>query len=110
MVYAVQAMVGFRNTARRDAVMGNVQTRLAQDVPWGEVTLAPGPLPTGDPAFYAEVRFNTKAEQQAFWTDLQAAFGSGVNGPVVGSSAWTHDCEHDQVGPGPCITAERVDF
>lgn len=107
MVYAVQAIVGFRNSARRDTVMGNVQTRLQQNVPWGVTTVRTTQLrPSGDPAFYAEVRFNTKAEQDAFWADLIAAFGSGVNGPTTGSEWWRHDCGHD--GASGCGNIERV--
>ena len=102
MVYAVQALVGFRNTARRDAVKANVQTRLAQNVPWGEVTITNTIVrPSRNPAFYAEVRFNTKAEQQAFWSDLNSFLGSGVNGPTTGSEWWGHDCRDDGTG-GAC--------
>ena len=111
MVYAVQATVGFRNTARRNAVMNNVQTRLQQNVPFGTVVLFPRTrLGTGDPGFELTVRFQTKAEQQAFWSVLQAAFGQGVNGPVTGSSAWTHDCPHDQPNPPACAFDEQLAF
>ncbi len=105
----MQAAVGFRNAARRDTVMGNVQTRLAQNVPWGETTLRAYTTQAGDPAFVCTVRFFTKAEQDSFWTDIQAAFGTGLNGPVAGSRIWRHDCPHDQ-GQGNCTIGEQVLF
>lgn len=109
MVFAVQASVGFRNVARRDTVMGNVQTRLAQNVPWGETVLKPYTSMTGDASLSITVRFFTKAEQDSFWADVQAAFGSGLNGPVSGSRMWRHDCPHDE-GGGSCEVGEEVLF
>lgn len=110
MVHAVQFFGAFRNTARRDAVSQNIQTRLAQNVPAGEVTRIDSVSVTGDPCVSLTVRFNTLAEADSFWTDLQAALGTGVNGPVVGSHATRHDCGHDQLNPAPCVIATRVDW
>lgn len=109
MVFAVQAAVAFRNTARRDSVLTNVQTRLAQMVPWGETTARTYTTQEGDPAFTVTVRFFTRAEQDSFWADIQAQLGTGVNGPVTGSKIWRHDCPHDQ-GQGSCAIGEQVLF
>ena len=100
MVYAVQGFFGFRNTARRDAVMGNVQTRLAQEVTWGEVSTQaidaePGMRIT-NPSMMVEVRFSTDAARDSFWNDVVAFMGTGINGPVVGSYIQQHDCSHDE--------------
>lgn len=111
MVFAVQAVMAFRNAARRNAVSSNIQTRLAQDVPFGQVVRTDFTNEAGDASVVLEVRFSTRAEQESFWADLQAAVGTGVNGPVVGFGfRQIHDCPHDQPSPAPCVVATRVDF
>jgi hypothetical protein len=113
MVYAVQGWFGFQNEARRDAVMQNVQTRLEQEITWGEtVTRAIPPMPprSPDPAMAVEVRFTTDAARDAFWTDVIAFMGTGVNGPVTGSYIQQHDCPHDEGNPAPCVISERIDY
>ena len=116
MVYAVQGQFGFRNTARRDAVMNNVQTRLSAEVTWGiTTTQAINPSGTGpgtvtDPSMRVEVRFTTDAARDSFWNDVIAFMGGGVNGPVTGSFIQQHDCPHDGVNPAPCVISERRDY
>jgi hypothetical protein len=112
MVYAVQGWFGFQNAARRDAVMQNVQTRLSTEVTWGEtVTQALAPTPRQpDPSMLVEVRFATDAARDAFWTDVIAFMGTGVNGPVTGSYIQQHDCPHDEPDAPPCVVSERIDY
>lgn len=110
MVFAVQAFLAFRNTARRDLISSNIQTRLAQNVPWGTTERTDSVSAAGDPAVTLTVRFQTQAEADSFWADVQAAVGTGLNGPVAGSSIWRHDCPHDQQQPGPCVVSDRVDW
>jgi hypothetical protein len=117
MVYAVQGVFGFRNTARRDAVMQNVQNRLSAEITWGEVITTPfdSGAKITDPSMYVEVRFSTDAARDAFWTDVIAFLGTGVNGPVVGSFIEQHDCPHDENSADsamslPCIAGERVNY
>ena len=110
MVYCVQADLAFQNASRRNQISSTIQTRLAQTTPWGEVIRQDYTNLSGSPAVLLEVRFTTQAQQQAFWTDAIAAVGTGVNGPVVGSAIWRHDCPHDEADPTPCVVSERVDF
>jgi hypothetical protein len=111
VVYAVQASFEFRNTARRDGVAGNVQTRLAQTVRWGETVVSKGTSDAGaDVMLFVTVRFTTRAEQEAFWNDALAFIGTGINGPVVGSAMWRHDCPHDQAMPAACVEALRQEW
>jgi hypothetical protein len=113
MVYAVQGWFGFRNEARRDAVMQNVQTRLSTEITWGEtITVAVEPMPpkAPDPSMAVEVRFTTDAARDAFWTDVIAFMGTGINGPVVGSYIQQHDCQHDESEPPECVVSERIDY
>jgi hypothetical protein len=110
VVYCVQAFLAFRNASRRDQVSDNIQTRLAQTTPWGEVTQQNETSDAGDPAVLLTVRFSAQADQESFWTDAIAAVGTGINGPVSGSAIWRHDCPHDQAQPTPCVVGERVDF
>jgi hypothetical protein len=116
VVYAVQGQFAFRNAARRDAVMQNVQTRLAAEAKWGETTTQAvnpsgqgGAVEITDPTLIVEVRFTTDAARDSFWNDVIAFMGGGVNGPVAGSSIWQHDCPHDGAG-GPCVVSQRRDY
>lgn len=111
MVFAVQAVLAFRNAARRNTVSSNIQTRLAQNVPWGEVERVDGVNATGDPCVSFTVRFQTKAEQDAFIADLEAFVGTGINGPITGVSWYVpHDCPHDESNHGPCVLGTRRDW
>lgn len=112
MVYAVQGVFGFRNAARRDGVMQNVQTRLSTEVTWGETTtqaLEPDGLRIFDPSMIVVVRFETDAARDSFWTDVIAFMGTGTNGPTTGSYIQQHDCSHDGVAE-PCVISERIDY
>jgi hypothetical protein len=93
MVFAIQADLAFRNASRRDNISDNIQTYIA-----------------GEPAVSLEVRFTTRAEQDAAWADIQAFIGTGINGPVTGSTIYRHDCLHDQPRPPLCVVAERRDY
>lgn len=110
MVYCVQSQMGFRNAARRDTISQNIQTRLAQTTPWGEVVRQDITTESGDPGVILEVRFNTRAEQEAFWNDAITFVGTGINGPVSGSFMQRHDCPHDEQNPAPCVVALKHDF
>lgn len=111
MVYAVQATLGFRNAARRDAVMQNVQTRLASEITWGVTTTRPIDVWPGhpDPSLIVEVRFTTGAARDSFWADVIAFMGTGLNGPVVGSWISQHDCPHDGELQS-CVESQRVNY
>lgn len=111
MVFAVQAFLAFRNTARRNAVSSNIQTRLAQNVPFGQVERIDTVSTTGDPAVSLTVRFQTQAERDAFLTDVEAFVGTGVNGPATGLSFYVpHDCPHDEPHPSQCVLGARRDW
>jgi hypothetical protein len=110
VVYCVQANLAFRNASRRNQVSSNIQTRLAQNVPWGEVVRQDYTDEAGNPAVSREVRFMTRAEQESFWNDAIAAVGTGVNGPVTGSRIYRHDCPHDEARPVPCTVTEQVNW
>jgi hypothetical protein len=110
VVYAVQADLAFQNAARRNQISSTIQTRLAQTTPWGEVVRQDYTNGEGSPAVVLEVRFTTQGEQESFWNDALAFVGTGVNGPVAGSTIYRHDCPHDEADPTPCVVSERVDF
>lgn len=112
MVYAVQGVFGFTNEARRDGVMQNVQTRLSQEITWGEtITRALDPMGRmTDPSMVVEVRFTTDAARDSFWNDVIAFMGTGLNGPVSGSYIQQHDCPHDELDASPCVISERRDY
>ncbi len=106
MVYAIQAQLAFQNTARRNTVSGNIQTYVASKTTWGPVYRTDSTTMAGDPSVNLEVRFTTQAEQNAAWTDIQAFVGTGINGPVTGSSITRHNCQHDEARPPLCVVAE----
>jgi hypothetical protein len=107
-VYAVQAELYFRNTARRNTIASNIQTRLAQNVPWGQTNIINTTDELGaDVGVYVEVRFNTLAEADSFWTDAIAEVGTGINGPVTGSKIYRHNCTHDSSSPSQCVVGQQ---
>lgn len=109
MVFAVQGVVGFRNAARRDTVQAAIVTRLGGISTWGVTEInATNIRPGNDPAVNVMVRFLTLAEADAFWTDLIATFGSGVNGPVANSLYQQHNCTEDNPAQGPCVVTKEV--
>ena len=94
MVYAIQLTLGFRNIARRDGVASNIQAKLSLPQ-YGDPEVVPQVI-RGDPGLLVTMRFINEADRDAMWTELDAALGTGVNGPVTGSRAWIHDCTHDE--------------
>lgn len=102
-------MLGFRNTARRNGVAANIQTKFSTSPQFGQPEVSNITMrQTGDPGLSVVARFSVKADRDAMWADLDAQLGSGVNGPVSGSRAWIHDCPHDE-GRGDCVLgSERV--
>lgn len=106
MVYCIQAQLAFQNAARRNAVSSNIQTYIASKTTWGPVGRTDYTNMAGQPAVGLEVRFTTRAEQDQAWTDIQNFVGTGVNGPVTGSTIYRHDCTHDQAKPVGCVVAE----
>jgi hypothetical protein len=110
VVYCIQAQLAFRNASRRDQISGNIQTYIASKTTWGEVGRSDFTTEAGDPAVNLEVRFTTQAEQDAAWVDIQGFVGTGINGPVTGSTIYRHDCPHDEAQPAPCVVAERRDY
>src|SRR5512143_2254620 len=110
MVYCIQAQLAFRNAARRNAVSTNIQNYIATRTTWGPVYRSDYTNEAGQPSVSLEVRFTTAAEQQQAWTDIQNQVGTGVNGPVTGSTIYRHDCPHDEAHPYPCVVAEQRDW
>ena len=106
MVYAIQLTLGFRNAARRDGVAANIQAKLSLPQ-YGDPEIVPQVI-HGDPGLLVTMRFLDQVDRDTMWADLDAALGSGVNGPVTGSRAWIHDCTHDET-VGECSPGfERV--
>lgn len=103
MVYAVQLYLGFRNTARRDGSQTNIINQTAGKPMFGELVCVPGTSKAGDPSLAVIARFMNQADRDALWASLDAQLGTGINGPVTGSHAFTHDCSHD--GTGECLVA-----
>jgi hypothetical protein len=110
MVFAIQADLAFRNASRRDNISDNIQTYIASKTTFGPVGRTNYTNLAGEPAVSLEVRFTTRAEQDAAWADIQAFIGTGINGPVTGSTIYRHDCLHDQPRPPLCVVAERRDY
>jgi len=110
MVYAAQLYVGFRNTARRDGVLGNLTTKFASVATWGETVIEPVVFrATGDPGLMVSVRCTSKADRDQFIAEADSLLGTGTNGPVAGSRLVWHDCDHDIPNPLPCVVdGERL--
>jgi len=108
MVYAAQAFLIFRNTARRDGVQGNIQTKFSQSAMYGTPEAIAITTRAGEPALSVTSRFINQADRDQFWADLDTFLGTGVNGPIAGSRAWTHDCPHDEAVGACVLSTERT--
>jgi hypothetical protein len=109
MVYAIQLMLGFRNAARRDATATNITNKFGTSSLYGTPAVRSTTMRgTNDPALYVESRFTAAADRDAMWTQLDTFLGTGVNGPVVGSAGWMHDCNVDESGNTCLVSATRT--
>jgi hypothetical protein len=110
VVYAIQMVLAFRNTARRDATATNITNKLGTSTLYGtpQVDSLPNLRNGTNPALIVTARFTTVAERDSVWTQLDTFLGTGINGPTAGSRAWIHDCPHDEDTGGCVLDAERV--
>lgn len=114
MVYAVQMWLGFRNTARRDGTQTNIINKCVGLPQFGALVCVPFAAPArlgldaGAPVLNVEARFTNQADRDDLWLNLDTYLGTGINGPVVGSRAWIHDCTHDEGAGGCVIGPERT--
>lgn len=97
MVYCVQAQLLFSSAARRDAVLSDMQSRIATKQRWGVETLEAFNFIRSTPVngISARLRFVTKADAD----DLKARvenFATGPRAPLAGSWIRVHDCSHDE--------------
>lgn len=108
MVYCLQALLKFAVAARRDAVIADIQSRIAGRARWSLDVLEAVDSKEGLPSIAVELRFISRADQE----DLQArveTFASGSRAPESGSWLSLHDCNHDEIEVVPCtLIAERV--
>jgi len=91
-------------------VQANVTTRIHAVATQAEVDATPITSDTGDPGTHIGVRFQARAEADSFWSDVQAAFGTGINGPVTGSYIWRYYRDTQMGTPDPNVITERVAF
>ena len=108
MVYGVKLAAAFSTAARRDAVLADIQTRIASRPRWDVTTVEPRAFRFGAFGLYADMRFVTRADAD----DLKArveSFASGARAPLAGSSLVVHDCTHDE-GTNSCAVVARRDW
>ena len=108
MVYAIQGDVFFRNAARRTNALNQLNTRFSASAQYGNPVAEPVTNRAGELGVHFIARFATKADRDTLWAQLDAAFGTGTNGPVVGSRAWIHDCPHDEDVGACTVGTERA--
>ena len=102
MVYAIQGDVFFRNASRRNNALNQINTRFSASAQYGNPVARPITNRAGQLGVYFIARFLSKADRDAMFAQLDAAFGTGTNGPVTGSKVEWHDCTHADNG-GPCV-------
>jgi hypothetical protein len=96
VIYGLHMEMAFRNTARRDAVVSNVQNEVSGFNLYEPAQVGPTSLRgTTDPAMVANVMFVQKADRDQTWSDVLAFMGSGTNGPAVRSLAYIYDSDQD---------------
>ncbi len=107
MVYHACAVLAFSTAARRDAVLADVQSRIANRPRWGTTTVVAMALEIGEHGLVIDTRFTSKADQSDLMSRVEA-FATGARLPLAGSEVRLHDCTHDE-SPQPCVSgAVRV--
>lgn len=107
MVYAVNALIAFSTTARRDAVLADMQSRIAGKPRWGVEIIEAAASHYGADGIRLELRFTSQADAD----DLKArieAFATGARLPQPGSWLRVHSCTHDEATNNCALIAERV--
>lgn len=107
MVYCVNATIAFTTTARRDAVLADMQTRIAGKQRWGADVLSASGSRVGPTGITVELRFTAQADADDLTTRLES-FATGVRTPVAGSWIRVSSCTHDESGDACVLLTERV--
>lgn len=116
MVYCVQGALAFTSSARRNAVVTDIQTRISARPRFGtdvlksaNVRLRTATLqtePRGVNGIRFEMRFTNRSDADDLIARIQA-FATGLRLPVAGSFVAVHNCTHDGT-PDPCVTDLEV--
>lgn len=111
MVYCVTLNAAFSSTSRRDAVLGDIQTRIANRARWSVDILRAQSVRLGGVVqangIYVELRFVSQADAD----DLKArveTFATGQRAPLAGSTLTVHDCTHDDGTDACAVVASRT--
>jgi|SRR6185436_8039127 len=97
MVYCAQALLMYNTVNRRDTIMGNIQTQVANKPRYHGLAADINGITSksGSPAILIEIRFLNAQDM----LDLQAFIETGAvgaNQPLPGSFAKIHNCNHDE--------------
>ena len=101
MVYAMLGELAFSTAARRDAVLADINSQIANRPRWGTSTATAAAVTAGANGILLELRFTSQADLAAVKARIES-FATGVRLPLAGSFMRTHDCTHDAKNPGPC--------
>lgn len=107
MVYCVQAQLAFSSATRRNNILSDMQTRIANKQRWSVDELYATSFRFGANGIHTVLRFTTPADAD----DLKArveSIGTGQNAPVAGSWISVHTCSHDEGSNSCSETARRV--
>ena len=109
MVYCIQIYAAFSTAARRDAVLGDIQTRIASKPRWSVDMIEAQVLrpKLGEFGLIAELRFVSRADMDDLQSRIES-FASGQRAPQAGSLLRVHSCTHDESRNECVIIAERL--
>lgn len=110
MVYCVEARLAFSTSARRDAVLSDIQTRIGTKQRWSVDTLLAADLRPrqGQFGIIAELRFVSRLDADDLRSRVEA-FATGPRSPLAGSWLTVHDCSHDE-STNSCTAVVRRDW
>ena len=97
----------FSSAARRNAVLSDIETRVASKQRWDVDVLVAAPSRLGANGLYVELRFVSSADADDLRSRVES-FATGVRTPLAGSYLIVHNCTHDE-GANECsVVASRT--
>jgi hypothetical protein len=108
MVYCAQAWLAFSTAVRRDAVLADIQDRVAAKPRWGVSEAEAAWFRFGEHGIRMSMRFTARPDADDL-LDRVEAFAVGQRAPLPGSTIQIHACPHDEdVGACPAPDSSRT--
>lgn len=108
MVYGLYMWVAFKTANKRDQIMSNIETQLAQYQMYEPPTVIPLTLRgSTDPGMAVNCKFINQVDRDAVWTQTISLMGSGAGGPVTKSQGYIWNSTIDEGTNDDVVTDSR---